>query len=161
MTKTFSSTRSVGLPETGLPLRRRRSAHVTLVFAWVAFWLNTALVPCCEAFAAAFDGHTDVVTQSISGAKQAQLPDLMHSESPYHSPASPCADAFDAGPAINGVVVGPSADRVDQQWAAIPVIFAVCLTSPNLSGNLARSDYRPPLLPANVRLYLHTQRLLI
>ena len=159
LVNTFSSARRfTGVPDTRLPLRQRRSAHVALVLAWVAFWLNSALVPCCEAFAAAFDDHTDEVSQSVTAAKQAHHAGETQSEKPHRSPDSPCDYTFDTQPPISGVYAGLPTDRVDLEWVATSAPFANSLTALNLPANLAQRDYHPP---PPFRLYLHTQRLLI
>lgn len=141
-----SSTRSnSGVPEIRLPLRRCRSARVTLVMAWVAFWLNSALFPCCEAFAAAFDEHSDDVSQSVAVAQPAHHSDETNSERPHHSPDSPCDYKLDAGPAISGEYAGLPTDRVPLEWIAPPVPTAVGLTAGYRFAILAPRDYRPHL----------------
>ena len=159
MTKTFSSTRSVpGVSETGPPLARRRSVRVAFVLAWLVFWLNTALFPCCEVLAAVFGDRSDDVSQSASDAQSSDHSDETHSQHSHHSPDSPCNDTFNAGPAINGVCAGLPTDRV-LEWFAIDVPVAAGLTAVSFSANLAPRDYHPP--PPPLRLYLQTQRLLI
>jgi len=129
-----------------------------LVLAWVVFWLNAALFPCCEALAAAFDDHSGEISQSASVAQPAHHSDEAPSES-HHSPDSPCGDTLEAGPAINGEYAGLQTDRAHLEWLAIDAYSPAGLAAADHSATPARRDYRPP--PPPYRLYLHTQRLLI
>jgi len=132
--------------------------HVMLL-AWVVFWTNTALFPCCEAIAAAFGEHSNSVSQSVAGAQPTHHSDASHSERPQHSPESPCDYALNAGPAIvDGEHAALPRDRVQLVWLAIDTSVAPDLTAVNYAAISAPREYRPPL-PS--RLYLHTQRLLI
>lgn len=160
MKNTSSTTRIVtGAPETRRPLGRRRLTGATLVLAWVVFWLNTALFPCCEALAAAFDGHSNEVSQSASAAQPAHDSDETHSEYPHPGPILPCGDTLDAGPAINAEHAGLQTDRSYLKWFAIDAYSPAGLTVADHSATPAPRDYRPP--PSPYRLYLQTQRLLI
>ena len=142
-------------------MRRRRSAHVTLLLAWVAFWLNTALLPCCEVFAAAFDAHADGVSQSAPVAKRAHHADTMHTERARGSNESRCDFTLNAQPLINGEYAGlPKAGR-DLELVALSVPLSVGPVAVNHSPSLAPRNYHPPPPLAANRLYLHTQRLLI
>ena len=147
--------------EARLPLRRRRSAHVTLLLAWVAFWLNTALLPCCEAFAAAFDAHADGVSQSVPAAKQAHHADATHTERVRDSHESRCDFTLNAEPAINGEYAGLPKVSLTLELVAFFVPFSVGPAVVNHTANLAPRNYHPPPTLATARLYLHTQRLLI
>ena len=155
----FSSTRSIArVSGTKRPRGWFRSAHV-MVLAWAVFWLNTALFPCCDAFAAVFGDHSGSVTQSASAAQPVHHSDKSHSERPLQSPESPCDYALNAGPAIiSGVYAALPTDRVQWVWFAVATSAAPDLIAVNNSANRAPREYRPPL-PS--RLYLHTQRLLI
>ena len=157
--KMFSPTRSIaGVSGTKRPRGRFRAAHV-MVLAWCVFWFNTALFPCCDAFAAAFGDHSDSVSQSVSAAQPAHHSDESHSEQPHHSPESPCDYALNAGPAIiDGAYAAPPTDRVHLVWFAIDTPVAPRLTAVNHAVNLVPHEYHPS--PPS-RLYLHTQRLLI
>ncbi len=163
----FSATRSItGGSWIKQPRGRFRPVHVMLL-AWVVFWINTALFPCCEAIAAAFGDHSNSVSQSVSGAHPAHHSDAQpvhhsdasHSERPQHSPESTCDYALNAGPAIvDGEHAALPRDRVQLVWFAIDTSVAPDLTAVNYAAIRAPREYRPPL-PS--RLYLHTQRLLI
>ena len=131
---------------------------MSLVLAWVAFWLNTALFPCCEAFAVEFNDHADDVSHSVPAATQAHHSGETQSESPHHSSDSPCDFTLHAGPVINGEYAGTVTDRIYLESVAIYTAFAVGPPVVNHSAKLAPRDYHPP---PRVRLYLHTQRLLI
>ena len=140
------------------PLRQGRFARVALVLAWVVFWLNTAFFPCCEALAAAFDDHSDSVSQSTSAAQPAHHSDETHSEHSDQGPSSHCDYSLNAGPAINGAYAALPTDRVHLDWFAIDTPVAPGLTAVNYSANLAPREYHPP---PPFRLYLRTLRLLI
>lgn len=162
LTKTFSSRQSITeVSMTRRPLRRSWSARVVMVLAWGAFWLNSAFLPCCDAFAAAFDNHADDDSLSLSSAHQVRDADKTHPPHPLHSPGSPCDHTLNAGPAINGEYAGLPTDRIHRDGVATFIPFAFRPTVVNHSANLAPRDFRPPPPPATVRLYLHTQRLLI
>ena len=158
--KMLSPTRSLpGGSGAKRPRGRGRAAHV-MVLAWVVFWFNTALFPCCDAFAAAFDHHSDAVSPSVSAAELAHHHDESHSERTSQSPESPCDYALNAGPAIiDGAYVALPTDHIQLVWVAIatpPV--ALDLTTANHAVNRVPREYHPP---PQSRLYLHTQRLLI
>jgi len=156
---TFSATRSVtGVSDTGRPRVPHGFTRVILVLAW-AFWFNAALFPCCEALAAAFGDHRGDVSQTAPAAQPAHYSGETQSECPHHSPGSPCGHSLDAGPAINEADAGLSTDRVNPEWFAIDVSAVAGLTAVNRSANLAPRAYHSP--PPPLRLYLHTQRLLI
>ena len=141
-------------------LHRRRPAHVALLLAWLAFWLNTAFFPCCEALAAAFDDHTAGVSQSAPAATQAHHADPTHTERARDGHKSRCDFSLDAEPAINGEYAGLPKARLNLEWAASDVSFSVGPTAVNQTANFTpRDDHPPPI--ATVRLYLRTQRLLI
>ena len=127
----------------------RGFARAILVTAWAAFWLNTALFPCCEVLAAALDDYSNDVSQSVSPTD---------SERTDQSPFSPCEYTVDAGPAINGAYAGLRTDRVDWEGFAIDASVSAGLTAVSDSKNLAPREYHPP---PPLRLYLLTQRLLI
>ncbi len=128
------------------------------MLAWTMFWFNTALFPCCEVFAAAFNDHTENVSQPVFAAPRAHSIDETHSERPHHGPDSPCDSTASAGPAINGECAGLPAKCVQWGEVAINVPLVVGRTAVNHAAILALRDYHPPpLFP----LYLQTQRLLI
>ena len=158
MTKTFSLMRSI-VRVSEIRRRRglRRPARVALVLAWVVFWLNTALFPCCEALAAAFGDHSDSVSHSASASHPAHHSDETHSEQPHHSPGSPCGHSLNATPAINGEYAGLPTDRVHLEWFAMDRSSSVGQPVVNHSEILASREPHPPPF----RLYLRTLRLLI
>lgn len=156
----YSSARSI--TRVSEPRRPRGSywfARVILVLAWAAFWLNTAMFPCCEALAAAFGDHSDSVSQSTSAAQPAHHSEDTHSECPHHSPGSPCDHTLHAGPAISEVYAGLATDHVHLEWLATDVSVTAELTTIGHSANLTPREYLSP--PPPLRLYLDTQRLLI
>ena len=157
--KMVSPTRSIaGGSGTTRPRGRYRSAHV-MVLAWIVFWVNTALFPCCEALAAAFGHHSDTPSQSVSAAQPSHLSDDSHSKRVQRSPESPCENALNAEPATtNGQSAALPADRFQWVWFAVATSAAPDLRAVNHAVYLALRDYHPP---PPFRLYLHTQRLLI
>lgn len=155
---TCPSTRTCSMaPGTRRPVRRCRIARVALVFAWVVFWVNTALFPCCEALAAAFDGHSDSAAHATAAAGPAHHSGGSHTERQDQNPSPHCATLNEA-PAIDGVYAAPLTERVDLEWLAIATPLVLTLTTVNQSASLAPSDYLPP---PPFRRYLRTQRLLI
>ena len=159
MTKLVISTRSITRESERLPLRRRRSAHLTLVLAWLAFWFNTAFIPCCEAFAAASDHHAGADVQAISTAEQTHDAHDSPVEAPHHAPDSPCDTSFHGGPATNGEQAGLPTERVDLEWDVAYSFFTYTHFANSQTANLAPVDYQA--WPRRPRLYLQTQRLLI
>lgn len=159
MTKQFISTRSITWESGRLPLHRRRSAHLMLVLAWAAFWLNTALIPCCEAFATIPEDHASVIVHAITTAEQTHATHDAPVEAPHHAPDSPCGPSLYGGPATNGEQVGLPSERVDLQWDATYLFFANSLFAKHQTANFAQVVYDP--WPRKTRLYLQTQRLLI
>ena len=159
MIKMFSPTRSIaGVSGTKRPRSRFRPVHV-MVLAWVVFWVNTALFPCCEALAAAFGGHSDSFSQSVTAAQPAHHSDESHSERPQRSPESPCDYALNAGPVtVDGESAALPTDRAQLAWFAIDTSVPPDLTAANYAAIRAPREYHPP---PQSRLYLHTQRLLI
>lgn len=134
---------------------------MALVFAWLAFWLNAAFLPCCEAFAAASDDHTDDAAQSVSASAQMHDTSDLHIEHPDHEPDSRCGHTINAEPAINGEYAGVPTARVHLQWDAMYVNVSADHIAAKQSANLALYDYHPPPPPGDFRLYLQTRRLLI
>ena len=160
MTTTFSLTRSTsGLSKTRQPGGLCRIARVTLVIAWIAFCLNTALFPCCEVLAASVGDHSDSIPHEGSSAQSVHHNDETHSEQPHHhGPGSPCDYSYRAESAINGEIGQPT-DRIHLEWFATDVASPVGLTVVNHSHSeiLAPREPHPP----PYRVYLRTLRLLI
>lgn len=144
-----------GVSGTKRPLGRFRTARMALVLAWAAFWLHTALFPCCESFAAVFD-HPDSVSQSASAAQPAHHSDKTHSERSDESPL--CDDTIHAEPAINGAYVALPIDGSQLDLGVIGTSIASGLIAVNNFKKLAHREYHPP---PSLSRYLQTQRLLI
>ena len=140
------------------PRGLRGFARAGLVVAWVVFWLNASLFPCCVTIAAAFGGQAGNDSQSVSSVAPAHHPDEPHSGPPGHSPDSPCAYSLSAGPTIIGEYAVLAADRSPQGWFAVDAPVATSPTAINHVANLALARATPP---RSLRLYLRTQRLLI
>ena len=135
-----------------------RYARVVLVLAWAVFWLNTALFPCCEVAASILGGHAGNGTQSVPAAQPVHHADTTHSEPSDHSPDSPCSDTLVTGIVIVGAYEVLTPDRSPLTWFAGEAGVASSLTAITHSPRLVPREYPPP---PPLRLYLHTQRLLI
>ena len=141
-------------------MHRRRFAHSMLVLAWMAFWLNAVLIPCCEAFAATPDNHAGVIVHAITNAEHTHATHDAPVEATHHAPPdSPCGPTLHDGPATNGEHVGLPSERVDLEWDATYLLFTNNPFAKHQTSNLARAVYNP--WPRKPRLYLQTQRLLI
>lgn len=142
------------------PIKPRRTLGLAragfLLAAWVAFWLNTALFPCCEVTAAVLGGHAQSESQIAS--PEDPRSDAAHSGAQDHAPNAPCDSARNGGPALVGEheVLTPDRSPAKAFAAAAPV--AASPASGNHSANIALARASPPLA---LRLYLRTQRLLI
>ena len=144
-----------------MPLRRRKFAHVALILGWLAFWLNTAFIPCCEAFAAALGDHADDVAQSVAVQSHTQDSHATDGERTHHVPASPCDQTPNAQSATNGDYSGLPSERLGLNCDAPDMLVAASYITASQSAKLALDDFHPPPRPREVRLYLQTQRLLI
>ena len=138
------------------PWGLRGCARRALVLAWVIFWFNTALFPCCEAVAAAFGNHSDDVSQSVSAAQPAHASDDTYSGCPMHSPDLPCGYTLSAGPTSVGMYALLGPDNSSLGWFAIDAP-AAALIAVSHAETLAPRE--PP--PRPHRLYQRTLRLLI
>ncbi len=130
------------------------------MLAWLTFWLNTALFPCCEALAAALEEHIEDRSQSVPVAGHAQHPEATHVERANNVPDAHCDSEISAGPAINGEFAGLLADRGHVEWDAVHASAIARPFAADVSVEPAARDYLPPP-PARVRFYLRTQRLRI
>ena len=156
---TYSSTRTriVG-PESRRPLLQSRGARVVLVLAWVVFWGNTALLPCCEALAAAFDDHSDSVSHSTSAGQPEHHSEETHTGHLNQAPSSHCDATLNAPPAIDGTSAALPIYRVDLDGFVTATPLTPGLPAVNHSASVAPRDYHPP---PPFRRYLDSQRLLI
>ncbi len=152
---TRSSTR---MSESRWPRGLRGFARVGLLVAWVVFWLNTALFPCCEVAAAVLGGHADNGSRSASAAAPLHHSDATHSEPLDHSPDSPCGYTLISGPPLVGDYEVLTPDRSPLGLFAADAPVAASLFAVNHFTNLALARDAPP---PSLRLYLLTQRLLI
>ena len=136
------------------PLRLRRLARVTVVLAWIVFWLNTALFPCCEAVAAGLGGQPPM--QAVSGTHPAHASGETHPDHPDDSHNSPCGVVVSAAPATLGqadVLSAPQPDIVSTApGAAISLLPAADSTSTAIPD---------PAPPPKVPLYLRELRILL
>jgi hypothetical protein len=139
------------------PRGLRGFARVNLVLAWLVFWLNTALFPCCEVVAAVFDGHAGRESQASSAVPTLHLSGATHSEPADHSPASACGDTLIPGSPLVGAYEALTPDRSPLEWYAVDAAVA---TSRIVSHSTDFALARATLLPS-LRLCQRTQRLLI
>jgi len=146
------------MSEARQPRGLRGFARVGLVAAWVVFWLNTALFPCCEVAAAGLGGHTNNASQSASAAPSLHPSDATHSEPLDHGPDSPCGTILISGSPLVGAYEVLTLDRSPLEWLAVDAPVATRITAVDHSANLAHARAAPP---PPLRLYLRTQRLLI
>lgn len=149
---------SARTPAAGRPRGRRGFARTGLVMAWLMFWLNAALFPCCEVAAAILCDHAGSASPITSVALPLHIANATHSEPSDHSPDSPCGDVVFARLPLASQHEGMTADRSAPEWVAIdaPVVISSPSTDRTTSPALDRDAPPPPL-----RLYLRTQRLLI
>lgn len=147
--------------KTHRPPCRRRAAHFVLVLAWVAFWINTALCPCCETLATTLDTHSDDVAESLSASTHIHNVSDSHKEQPDHRSDSPCGHAVNAEPTINSPYAGIPQAQSDLYLDAVYVNITCQRIALVHSATLAFFDYHPPPPYEGSRLYLQTQRLLI
>jgi hypothetical protein len=149
---------SAGTSEARRPRGLRGFARVGLVAAWVVFWLNSALFPCCEVAAAVLGGHADNGSRTASAAPPLHHSGATHSEPLDPSPDSPCGFTLISGPPLVGEYEVLTPDRPPLEWFAVDAPVAASLTTVNHSAILALARTAPP---PSLRLYLRTQRLLI
>ena len=140
------------------PQGLRGFARVGLMAAWVVFWLNTALLPCCEVAAAVSGGYTNNESQSASAAPSLHHSGATQSEPLDHSPDSPCGYTLISASQLAGAYEVLTPDRFPMEWLAVDAPVATRLTAVDHSANLAHARAAPP---PPLRLYLRTQRLLI
>lgn len=135
------------------PRVTRRFAHVTMILAWVVFWLNTAFFPCCYAVAA-FGDNSAYVSQAASATSPAHYADETHTDRPDHRPYSPCGYSFTAQPTDVGML---ASEHAPLKWSVIDAPVFSGVTAEIRSENLAPRGNPPPY----VRPYLREQRLLL
>ncbi len=120
----------------------RGFARMGLIAVWLMFWLNTALVPCCEVAAAVLGGHSDT----------------SHLTPLDDGPDSPCGYTLTPGPPVvaDHYVLTPDRSSLESSAVDVPVATSLAVLHRGAGFTLART-YPPPSL----RLYQRTQRLLI
>ena len=136
------------------PLRLRRFARVTVVLAWMVFWLNTALFPCCEAVAAGLGGQPPV--QAVSGSHTAHASGETGSEHPDQSHNSPCGVAVSAAAATLGQADVLSAAQPDIVSSASGAAISLRPAADSTSTAIPH-----PAPPPKVPLYLRELRILL
>ena len=155
----LTSTRSASrMPRARRSQGLRRFARVGLVAAWLMFWLNTALFPCCEVVAAVLGGHADNATPAASAEASPHHSGAMYSAPLHHSSDSPCYGAQISASPLVVEYKGLIPDRSPLEWCAYNAPLSTSFTAPIPPAIFALARASP--LPS-VRFYLRTQRLLI
>lgn len=102
--------------------RLRAMGRVSLLIAWAAFWLGTALFPCCEVVAAALaDHHVTVVHQSADASPHTGVHGEANHDCPDGSPGSACHSPNGSGTAVVGEYATASLDRLAHDVPAVAV----------------------------------------
>jgi len=134
------------------PQGLRGFARQILVLAWVAFWLNTAIFPCAQTFAAVFGEHSE--SQPVAGHQAAQD---CHDDQPHQlgrNPYSPCGSFLSA----NAVTISQSA-LLPTEHTPSKSIAPAADVSPVALNIVNR--FAPHEIPLPVRLYWPELRLLL
>ena len=137
---------SVQAPQPNRPRGLRQPARATLVLAWLAFWLNTALFPCCQAFAAIVSDHSVSISEPALHDHVSQDCD---DDQPGHNPYSPCGSFVSANPATISQMTLLATDPTS--WN--PIAPAAIISSFPIALNVA-NNFTPHEIPPPVRLYL-------
>lgn len=137
---------------TRLPRAQRGFARGVVVSAWLAFWLNVAFYPCCEAIAAGVGDQP--AAHAHSNAYPAHDSDETHTGHPDHSPHPPCDQVVNAVPATFVQAAVLAADHPDLVAIAWDATISARPAAVNAFGLTA---YSTP--PPNVPLYLRDLRI--
>lgn len=149
-----SSTRKISrVSQARRPRGLHGGARAISFMALVAFWFNAALIPCCEALAAALPKHRIDTFQTAFAAPQAPEPGDSNSGHPPDGPQPCCGHSMYAGPAGVEVHAVPTSPPAFPEWFAI----GASLTTGSTAADLASRESHPP----SPRLFLRTRRLLI
>jgi len=154
----FPRQRSTGPADARGPLRRPRVAQVALLLGWTAFWINAALFPCCVALATVHDEQSGARSESALATQPARNTDMAVGETTHHDLLSLCDYALESGVQTSGAYPAPATNPVQSDWLATGPSIVAGLTAANHSSTFAPRKYQ---IPPPLRLYLHTQRLLI
>ena len=140
------------------PRGLRGVARVGLLAAWVVFWLNTALFPCCAVAATLLTGHAESGSQSAPTPLPPHYSDAANFEPLGYGPDSPCNYTLIPDSPIIAANEVLTPDRSPLQWFAIDAPFATGFIAVHRAADftLERAPPPPPL-----RLYQRNQRLLI
>ena len=139
---------------TSVTRRQRGFARVVVVLAWLAFWLNTAFFPCCEAVAVGFGDQP--AAQVVSDAHPAHNADETHTHHPDQSPYPPCGHVVSAGPATFSQAAVLAAEHPD--FVSITPGATISLL-PAAVSTFSLTTYPTP--PPKVPLYLRELRILL
>ena len=134
------------------PDRQRGVARVVVVLAWLAFWLNTALSPCCEAIAAGIGDQP--APQAVSDAHPAHNHDETHTDSSDQGPNPPCGHVVSAVPADFAQAAVFAAEH--QNFVTITP-DSISALFPAVASALSLFAYSTP--PPQIQLYLRDLRI--
>ena len=135
----------------------RRLAPRMLIFAWAAFWLSGAFLPCHDAIAAVADEPSGdalpiVVTSHLTHGEGATQ--VLHSN---HTSHFACENPAKAAPASTGSMAKQVMWHPSLKWAASYAPFPALRSATNVFDNLAPHWIPPP----QYRFYARTLRILI
>jgi len=139
----------VKAPQSRRPRGLGQSSRATVVLAWLAFWLNTAIFPCCQAFAANVSDPDGSISQSASYDHTSLDFDAAHPGQPDHSPFSPCGFFVSTIPATISQAAFLAADHTSWQSIVPPVTASSFPVALNVANSFTPREIPPP-----VRLYL-------
>src|SRR5450759_128508 len=145
----MSLTTTVTVPRIKRPRHMRRFAHVTTILAWVVFCLNTAIFPCCQAFAGVFGDHSESISQPALHDHVSQDCDGDHPGQPNHSPYSPCSSFVSANPAAISQATFLATNHTS--WKSIAPAAAVSLVpvALNFANSFTPREIPPPVRPVS------------
>lgn len=133
--------------------------RISLLIAWTAFWLGTALFPCCEAIAAALADHPGTVAhQSAEASPHTEMPGEAHHDHPDGSPGTLCHSPQGGGSAVVGESATASLDRLVND---VPAMAARVWPASADGRQTTQASIPRPALPPPLGLHQRTRRLLI
>ena len=137
---------------------RGQVARAALVMAWLAFFLNTALLTCCPAFAAASPIPHDQAASMVSAAAQSEHNcDETPPCPPAHNSPQPCSYLVSAGPQTANQAATLSAGH--DPFGLIAFSAPSSLLHADIRSASGPQQYQIP--PPKVPLYLRELRFLL
>ncbi len=133
-------------------LRLRKSAPVTLAFAWLAFILNSAFLTCCPPIASAVSDHLGAGWQPAIASHEANLLGETQPHNPVRGPEQ--SSDFTA-------VASPETSDGSPDATQVPVIALAAALYPLPAFNQSRHISDQYRSRPNVPVYLRQSRLLL